>query len=530
MTRSFARKLLTLTCAAFLMEVPSALHAQATASLTQTINKRNTIGVLNGSISEESTNIPLTSANSTQLKVGTEILFGYQLFTAGAPVVTTEPLLMFDGSNPLTPVNLQVQQVSAVNLLPYSQVSTVNGWVNSGATATITANAAGGPDGSASTTTLVAFPDTTVTSSSVNYTVSSTTYASVPLTFSIWIKSTAAASITLGIADGAGANQTTAVCNLTSNVWSRCTVTGNFPASPTAGFKASIISASTTAQSVQVWGAQVEQASEAGPYVSTIGTARPTGGQAEVATFAYDDFEAGSHNVTVQYGGDTNFIGSTSNAVSFTLGKGAATIVLASSLNPSVYGQPVTLTATVTGINTIVPDGKVTFLDGATAIASNITLGSCNSATLVCTASITLDGAAYALLAQGTHSVTAALANDDNYDNITSAAVPQVVTPASASTALSLTLASSLNPSTYGDAITFTVQVQSQIANALTLNGTVTVTDGATALGTITCNNVAICSGTLTIPGVNGTVTDELFTAGTHTITATYSGDSNYTN
>lgn len=43
---------------------------------------------------------------------------------------------------------------------------------------------------------------------------------------------------------------------------------------------------------------------------------------------------------------------------------------LISTRNPSAYGQPVTFTATVTWTGPGMPSGKVTFKDGATAIAT----------------------------------------------------------------------------------------------------------------------------------------------------------------
>ena len=76
---------------------------------------------------------------------------------------------------------------------------------------------------------------------------------------------------------------------------------------------------------------------------------------------------------------------------------------LASSLNPSTVGTPVTFTATVTGTN---PTGSVAFTDGGNAIGgcSAVALtGSGNARTAACTTSA---------LSQGTHSIVAAYAGD----------------------------------------------------------------------------------------------------------------------
>jgi YVTN family beta-propeller protein len=85
------------------------------------------------------------------------------------------------------------------------------------------------------------------------------------------------------------------------------------------------------------------------------------------------------------------------------------------------------------------------------------------------------------------------------------------VTPAATSTSL----ASSLNPSNFGQIVTFTATVTSAAAGTPT--GTVTFKDGATSLGTVTLN----ASGQASL----GTAA---LSVGTHTITAVYAGSLNY--
>src|SRR5208282_5067135 len=75
----------------------------------------------------------------------------------------------------------------------------------------------------------------------------------------------------------------------------------------------------------------------------------------------------------------------------------------------------------------------------------------------------------------------------------------------------SVTLSSSLNPSTYGSAVTFTARVSPSGAT-----GTVTFMDGTTTLG----------PGTLS--GGTATYTTSTLTGGSHSITGVYSGDSAY--
>ena len=74
----------------------------------------------------------------------------------------------------------------------------------------------------------------------------------------------------------------------------------------------------------------------------------------------------GTHSITANYGGDTNYTAAVSTAVSQVVNKASSTVTLASSPNPSTFGAVVTLTATVTAGAT----GTVTFEDGATSIGT----------------------------------------------------------------------------------------------------------------------------------------------------------------
>jgi len=81
------------------------------------------------------------------------------------------------------------------------------------------------------------------------------------------------------------------------------------------------------------------------------------------------------------YQGDTNFAGSTSSGVSHTVGKLNTVTTLTSAPNPSVVGQTVTFTATVTRTlsapnrlvrqpREIAPTGTVTFTEGITVLGA----------------------------------------------------------------------------------------------------------------------------------------------------------------
>jgi Bacterial Ig-like domain (group 3)/Bacterial lectin/Concanavalin A-like lectin/glucanases superfamily/Galactose oxidase, central domain len=214
---------------------------------------------------------------------------------------------------------------------------------------------------------------------------------------------------------------------------------------------------------------------------------------AGVATLKTSTLAAGSHTITAQYGGDSNFGTSTSNTVTQVV-KAASTTVLASLQNPSTVGQQVTFTATVSGTGNT-PTGTVNFFDGTTNIGSQTLSGG------VATLKIST-------LAAGSHSITAQYGGDSNFASSPSNVVTQVVKAASTTV-----LASLQNPSTVGQQVTFTATVS---GTGNTPTGTVNFFDGTTNIG----------SGTISA-GV-ATLKTSTLAAGSHTITATYGGDSNF--
>jgi len=92
-------------------------------------------------------------------------------------------------------------------------------------------------------------------------------------------------------------------------------------------------------------------------------------------------------------------------------------------------------------------------------------------------------------LVVGNHPITVQYGGDSNFNAATSSSITQTVNAVAAT----VTVTSSINPSTFGQSVDFTAAVTGAGA---TPTGTVTVTDGATTLGTITLN--ASGSGVLT--------------------------------
>ena len=221
---------------------------------------------------------------------------------------------------------------------------------------------------------------------------------------------------------------------------------------------------------------------------TTLGTGTLSSGK---ATYTTSTLAAGSHSITASYGGNTTYNGSTSSALTQTVNKANSTTTLSSSANPSTYGSSVKFTATVSPSSCT---GTVTFKDGST------TLG---------TGSLSSGKATYSTstLTAGSHSITGSYAGDSNCNSSTSSALTQTVNKANTTT----TLSSSSNPSAFGSTVTFTATVSSTTAT-----GTATFKDGSTTLGTGNVSN-----------GV-ATYSTSSLAIGSHSITAVYSGDSNY--
>jgi len=219
------------------------------------------------------------------------------------------------------------------------------------------------------------------------------------------------------------------------------------------------------------------------------------------ATLTLSSLTVGTHTIQASYGGDATFLVSNSSVLSQVVGARTATTTVQSSLNPSELGEAVTFTATVaptSGAGT--PTGNVVFtIDGATQPAA--ALDGSGKATL------TLSD-----LTTGTHTIQASYGGDAVFLTSTSPALSQVV-DAQAQNATATTVQSSLNPSEFGDAVTFT-------ATVAPTSGTGTPT-GAVVF---TIGGVAQPAAALDGSG-NATLTVSNLTAGTHAVSASYGGD-----
>ena len=212
-----------------------------------------------------------------------------------------------------------------------------------------------------------------------------------------------------------------------------------------------------------------------------------------------------THAITAVFNGDANFNGSTSNTTTQVVNRAATAVALTSSGSPSVSGQSVTFTAavSVTAPGAGTPTGTVSFQDGGVSIIS------CSARTVsagqaTCTTSV---------LGVGSHSITAVYSGDPNFNGSTSNTKVQNVGPA----ATTVSLTSNVNPSTSGQPVTFTATVTVNAPGSGTPTGTVSFTDGGSAIG---CSSQALSSG-------QAVCMISTLSSGPHSITAVYNGDAN---
>jgi hypothetical protein len=224
----------------------------------------------------------------------------------------------------------------------------------------------------------------------------------------------------------------------------------------------------------------------------------------------------GTHaHIAATYSGDGSFLTSTSADLSQSVNKAITSTAVASSANPSVTGQPVTYTATVSASSpgTGTSTGTIQFKDGSSTISGCATQTLNGSGVATCVVSSGYDASG------GNRTVSAVYSGDGDYNGSTSSNLTQSVGRASTSAAV----VSSDLTAVVGQLISYT--------------GTVTVTapgSGAPA-GNIEFldNNSAIsaCGGATGVAvDINGNAVCQIAYAspGNHPITVKYLVDPNF--
>jgi hypothetical protein len=217
----------------------------------------------------------------------------------------------------------------------------------------------------------------------------------------------------------------------------------------------------------------------------------------------------GSGQVVASYAGDSNYLPSTSAAVTLTAPQGPSKVTVAASSNPAPYGTSETLTATVSGSG-LTPTGSVTFYDGAGQLT---------------TSSLTNGVATYVTsnFAVGSHSITANYPGDANYTASTSAAIKLVIQKGPPAISIALSSSSILT--------TQSLNIQVTVAGAAgnpVPQGSVTVSGGgytsaATSLSggaatiTIPAGSLSVGNDTLTVSYAPSAASAGSYTPGSQT-------------
>ena len=222
----------------------------------------------------------------------------------------------------------------------------------------------------------------------------------------------------------------------------------------------------------------------------------------------------GNCSVIANQAGNTNYSAAAQVTETTSAADANGSVAVSSSSNPSIQGQSVTFTATITS-DTGEVKGRTTrrpkVVTGTVAWSSNTGCGTTSvtsgyPGTATCTTSS---------LGVGTDTITAAYSGDSNHNAATGTlSGGQVVN--SAQSATSTSVGSTLDPSVYGQAVSFTASVTSSNG---TPNGTVQFTvDGNNFGSAVTLSGGSATSGSTSTLAV-----------GNHTVTAVYSGSSSYT-
>ena len=239
-----------------------------------------------------------------------------------------------------------------------------------------------------------------------------------------------------------------------------------------------------------------------------IGVASLASGVAALTT----TLPAGNHQILASYMGDNNWSGAQSIYLEQVVGTANTTTQIVSSVNPSVFGQPVVVTVTVAVPypGTVPATGTVQLYDNGNALGNPLPA---NNGTF--TATLTS-------LAPGNHSIIAQFQANGSFSQSSSSALSQIVNKAPTVT----TLAAFPNSSTSNEGVTLTAVLTVPSPGAGTPTGTVQFVD-------VTTSQV-LCTPSPTLTSIGGvweaTCNTSALTQGSQTqsITATYSGDGNF--
>ena len=226
------------------------------------------------------------------------------------------------------------------------------------------------------------------------------------------------------------------------------------------------------------------------------------------ATSVATTLSAGPHVISAVYNGDgSNYLSTSWGSSGELITQDVTTTSLVATLPPTTatFGTVVSYTARVnnTSVTTYVPTGAVTFVDGTVSMGTGALTGNPAKASLA-VSSLPVGVDTIVALYQGDGSASSNLAN--------SVSATRLITITQATTTTAVTAAPTSLP--VGQTATFTA--------------TLTASAVSWATGTVTFLDNGVSMGTGAVSGGQATYATSSLPAGTDTITAIYSGDTNF--
>lgn len=252
--------------------------------------------------------------------------------------------------------------------------------------------------------------------------------------------------------------------------------------------------------------------------IITVSLAQQTNTSASASQTVTGAFAQGTHQVIAEYSGDSVYQSGNSTAVAITAAPSATTLSIVPATNSPGAGSSFIVTATVTSANAgagaLAPSGTVTFsIDGTVAGTGHLIAGQASGGSTNSTASATLT----APYSTGSHTITASYGGDANY--VQSNSNTATINVSSSTPTVTLTAATTTPGAGGSDLMTVTIAPAGTGSGAASPSGSVTFQLDGNIVGTanVTSGNPSTASFTLTN-----------LTLGTHTVQASYSGDTNY--
>jgi hypothetical protein len=225
--------------------------------------------------------------------------------------------------------------------------------------------------------------------------------------------------------------------------------------------------------------------------------------------------------ITGTYSGDSGHTGSSGSVVQNITAAGAS-VSVASSLDPSTYGQTVVFTATISGEYGLIRGHKKQVATGSVAWSDANGSMSCVEGNPSTVASGAATCTVSNLAVNASDTITANYSGDSNH-NPSSGTVSQEIDAAGAS----VVVASSGSPSNLGQPVTLTATISGQYG-LLKKKGNKAKSQDVS--GTVLWSSNTGCGTTSVTSGNPGTATciTSILQAGSNTVTASYSGDSDH--